>query len=33
MNRIVISVNDFQTKAAIIEDERVVEVFNERKYE
>lgn len=30
MNRIIISANDFQRKAAIIEDDRVVEVFNER---
>ncbi|MDP0488134.1 MAG: Rne/Rng family ribonuclease, partial [Fusobacterium sp. JB020] len=30
MNRIVISVNTFQRKAAIIEDDRVVEIFNER---
>lgn len=30
MNRIIINANDFQRKAAIIEDDRVVEVFNER---
>ena len=33
MNKIVISVNDFQKKAAIIEDEKVVEIFNERNDE
>ena len=33
MNRIVINVNDFQKRAAIIEDDRVVEIFNERNDE
>lgn len=33
MNRIIISVNNFQKKAAIIEDERVVEVLTERQDE
>ncbi len=30
MNKIIVSTNNFQRKAAIIEDDRVVEVFNER---
>ncbi|WP_300328352.1 Rne/Rng family ribonuclease [Fusobacterium sp.] len=33
MNKIVISVNDFQRRAAILEDEKVVEIFNERNDE
>lgn len=33
MNKIVISVNDFQKRAAIIEDNKVVEIFNERNDE
>lgn len=33
MNRIIINVNEFQKKAAIIEDDRVVEVFTERNDE
>ncbi|MFA6878286.1 MAG: ribonuclease G, partial [Fusobacterium sp.] len=30
MNKIIVSTNNFQRKAAIIEDDRVVEIFNER---
>lgn len=33
MNRIIINVNNFQKRAAIIEDGRVVEIFNERQDE
>ncbi|NME36790.1 MULTISPECIES: Rne/Rng family ribonuclease [Fusobacterium] len=33
MNKIIISVNDFQKKAAIIEEDKVVEIFNERNDE
>ena len=33
MNRIIINVNDFQRRAAIIEDDKVVEIFNERNDE
>ena len=33
MNRIIINVNDFQKRAAIIEDDKVVEIFNERNDE
>ncbi len=33
MNRIIINVNDFQKRAAIIEEDKVVEIFNERNDE
>ena len=33
MNKIIISVNNFQKKAAIIENEKVVEILNEREDE